>query len=70
MGAALLLAIVEVVFPALVGFDRERSFYATVLVVIENPGVQRWWPDFMFSCRCGFRGWLTLRLLQKMDFFK
>jgi len=29
----LLLAVVVVVFSALVGLDRERSFYATVLIV-------------------------------------
>ena len=32
----LLLAIVVVVFSALVGLDRERSFYATVLIVVAS----------------------------------
>jgi len=124
----LLLAIVVVVFSALIGLDRERSFYVTTLIVIasyyalfavmggsrhmlvveilaasvfctlaafgfkgnlwlvavalighgvfdfvrrgfiENPGVPRWWPGFCLTFDVVFGGWLTVRLLQRMNF--
>jgi hypothetical protein len=54
IGASLALAVSGTA--TLVGFDRDRAFYPTVLIVasyyafhhqlIANPGVPIWWPEF------------------------